>query len=143
MRGTDITATTTPVQVAGSPPHARDGPFMTCALSPCLPFLCDYCQAARARWATQLTAQTRLLSVPSVSIRCVRLESRAGEASGVVRRSFGAPDESLWGKARGLAEPYPLVRHLLDTAAVAMYLWDHYLSENQRRSVTAALGLCW
>ncbi|MEU2870163.1 CRISPR-associated helicase Cas3' [Streptomyces olivoreticuli] len=54
---------------------------------------------------------------------------------------FEVPDESLWGKSRGLGEPYPLVRHLLDAAAMALYLWDHYLSENQRRSVAAGLGM--
>ncbi|MFJ6934772.1 CRISPR-associated helicase Cas3' [Streptomyces sp. NPDC101132] len=54
------------------------------------------------------------------------------------------PDQSLWGKARGLDEalpPYPLVRHLLDAAAVALFLWDEYLSESQRRCIAAGLGL--
>ncbi|MFF6956158.1 CRISPR-associated helicase Cas3' [Streptomyces sp. NPDC008317] len=54
------------------------------------------------------------------------------------------PDGSLWGKSRGLdpsLPPYPLVRHLLDAAAMAMYLWDRYLSENQRRSIAAGLGV--
>ncbi|RCG13690.1 CRISPR-associated endonuclease Cas3'' [Streptomyces reniochalinae] len=36
--------------------------------------------------------------------------------------------------------PYPLVRHLLDAAAVASYLWDAYLSENQRRHIAVAFG---
>ncbi|MHB9858139.1 CRISPR-associated helicase Cas3' [Streptomyces sp. YIM S03343] len=55
-----------------------------------------------------------------------------------------APDESLWGKSRGLdpgLPPYPLVRHLLDAAAMALGLWDLYLSENQRRSVASGMGL--
>ncbi|WP_373304627.1 HD domain-containing protein [Streptomyces xanthochromogenes] len=46
------------------------------------------------------------------------------------------PDESVWAKSRGLDQAlplYPLVRHLLDTAAMALCLWDRYLSESQRR----------
>ncbi|MGD3109460.1 CRISPR-associated helicase Cas3' [Streptomyces sp. YGL11-2] len=53
-------------------------------------------------------------------------------------------DESAWGKARGLdpaLPPYPLVRHLLDAAAMALFLWDRYLSESQRRSIAAGLGM--
>ncbi|MGW0969882.1 CRISPR-associated helicase Cas3' [Streptomyces sp. NPDC002516] len=53
------------------------------------------------------------------------------------------PDESVWGKSRGLdpgLAPYPLVRHLLDTAAMALHLWDVYLSDNQRRSIAAGMG---
>jgi CRISPR-associated endonuclease/helicase Cas3 len=56
----------------------------------------------------------------------------------------GVPDESLWGKSRGLdvqLPPYPLVRHLLDAAAMALHLWDVYLSVNQRRSIAVGLGL--
>jgi CRISPR-associated endonuclease/helicase Cas3 len=54
------------------------------------------------------------------------------------------PDESVWGKSRGLdpaLPPYPLVRHLLDAAAMALHLWDVYLSDNQRRSIAEGLGL--
>ncbi|MFE3585812.1 HD domain-containing protein [Streptomyces vinaceus] len=61
-----------------------------------------------------------------------------------MRRPWGEPDPSLWGKARGLdleLAPYPLVRHLLDAAAVAEFLWDKYLSENQRRCIAAGWGL--
>ncbi|WP_328765421.1 MULTISPECIES: CRISPR-associated helicase Cas3' [unclassified Streptomyces] len=61
-----------------------------------------------------------------------------------MRRPWGEPDQSLWGKARGLdleLAPYPLVRHLLDAAAVAEFLWDEYLSENQRRCIAAGWGL--
>ncbi|MEU7428797.1 CRISPR-associated helicase Cas3' [Streptomyces sp. NPDC040750] len=52
-------------------------------------------------------------------------------------------DESAWGKSRGLdgdGPPYPLVRHLLDAAAMALHLWDVYLSANQRRAVASGLG---
>ncbi|MGW5788072.1 CRISPR-associated helicase Cas3' [Streptomyces sp. NPDC003757] len=55
-----------------------------------------------------------------------------------------APDESVWGKARGLdagLPPYPLVRHLLDAAAMALHLWDVFLSENQRVRVAEGMGL--
>lgn len=61
-----------------------------------------------------------------------------------MRRPWGEPDQSLWGKARGLDQelaPYPLVRHLLDAAAVALFLWDEHLSENQRRCIAAGWGL--
>ncbi|MGW9375017.1 CRISPR-associated helicase Cas3' [Streptomyces xanthophaeus] len=50
-------------------------------------------------------------------------------------------DESLWAKARGLGgEQYPLVRHLLDSAAMAMFLWDEYLTESQRVVICAGFG---
>ncbi|OIJ69753.1 hypothetical protein WN71_000760 [Streptomyces mangrovisoli] len=54
------------------------------------------------------------------------------------------PDESVWAKVRGLdpaLPPYPLVRHLLDTAAMALHLWDVYLSDNQRLSIAKGMGL--
>ncbi|MFH8939537.1 CRISPR-associated helicase Cas3' [Streptomyces griseosporeus] len=54
------------------------------------------------------------------------------------------PDESVWGKARGLdpgLPPYPLIRHLLDAAAMALHLWDAYLSENQRLRIAEGMGL--
>ncbi|GHJ28627.1 hypothetical protein TPA0910_30600 [Streptomyces hygroscopicus subsp. sporocinereus] len=53
-------------------------------------------------------------------------------------------DESAWGKSRGLdpeRPPYPLVRHLLDAAAMALHLWDVYLSENQRVRIAMGMGL--
>ncbi|MEW2625785.1 CRISPR-associated helicase Cas3' [Streptomyces sp. NPDC048106] len=53
-------------------------------------------------------------------------------------------DESLWGKSRGLdpqLPPYPLVRHLLDAAAMALCLWDVFLSENQRARIAEGMGL--
>lgn len=53
----------------------------------------------------------------------------------------GRPDESLWGKSRGLDWPYPLVRHLLDAAALALSLWDDFLSDGQRRHIAAAFGV--
>ncbi|MGW1887783.1 HD domain-containing protein [Streptomyces sp. NPDC001970] len=60
--------------------------------------------------------------------------------SGVARE---IPDQSVWGKSRGLdpeLPPYPLVRHLIDTAAMALHIWDVYLSGNQRRSIAWGMG---
>jgi CRISPR-associated endonuclease/helicase Cas3 len=37
--------------------------------------------------------------------------------------------------------PYPLVRHLLDAAAMALHLWDAYLAENQRVRIAEGMGL--
>ncbi|WP_206432526.1 HD domain-containing protein, partial [Streptomyces sp. ADI92-24] len=53
-------------------------------------------------------------------------------------------DESVWGKSRGLdpaLPPYPLVRHLLDAAAMALHLWDAYLAGNQRARIAEGVGL--
>ncbi|ORT47882.1 CRISPR-associated endonuclease Cas3'' [Frankia sp. KB5] len=46
----------------------------------------------------------------------------------------------LWGKSRGLDEPYPLVWHLLDTGAMAEVLWREVIPDSVRLSVAAALG---
>ncbi|MER5996647.1 CRISPR-associated helicase Cas3' [Streptomyces viridosporus] len=57
---------------------------------------------------------------------------------------WGTPDESVWGKSRGLdpgRAPYPLIRHLLDAAAMALHLWDVFLSENQRVRIAEGMGL--
>ncbi|MEU8955030.1 CRISPR-associated helicase Cas3' [Streptomyces sp. NPDC048518] len=62
----------------------------------------------------------------------------------VKRQLCDVPDESVWAKLRGLdpsLPPYPLVRHLLDAAAMALCLWDRYLSESQRQCIAAGLGL--
>jgi len=50
-------------------------------------------------------------------------------------------DLRVWGKAHGLARPYPLAWHLADTAAVALSLWDGYLTAGQRRVVAAGLDV--
>ncbi|WP_218126136.1 CRISPR-associated endonuclease Cas3'' [Glycomyces sambucus] len=47
---------------------------------------------------------------------------------------------TLWGKSKGLVEPYSLIRHLLDTAAMLEVLWDHFLDGNQRRVIARGLG---
>ncbi|QKV90421.1 CRISPR-associated endonuclease Cas3'' [Streptomyces sp. NA02950] len=47
----------------------------------------------------------------------------------------------MWGKARGLPWPYPLVCHLLDTAAMAGRLWDVMLGHRSRRRIAECLEL--
>ncbi|MGW7352964.1 CRISPR-associated helicase Cas3' [Streptomyces sp. NPDC054784] len=50
-------------------------------------------------------------------------------------------DPRLWGKERGLERPYPVVCHLLDTAAVCLELWDCVLGPRLQDRVADALGL--
>ncbi|NTW39884.1 MAG: CRISPR-associated endonuclease Cas3'', partial [Cellulomonadaceae bacterium] len=50
------------------------------------------------------------------------------------------PDLALWGKRAGLSEPYPLLCHLLDTAASAGVLWDRWLRRGLRDLLTSALA---
>jgi len=51
------------------------------------------------------------------------------------------PDLRILGKRRGLDRPYALLWHLLDTAAVALALWDHYLTARQRVAIACRLGV--
>ncbi|OIK08253.1 CRISPR-associated helicase/endonuclease Cas3 [Streptomyces monashensis] len=44
----------------------------------------------------------------------------------------------VWGKFEELPEPYPLGCHSLDTAAVALVLWDVHLSAGQRKFVAGS-----
>ncbi|WP_284750808.1 CRISPR-associated helicase Cas3' [Arthrobacter sp. efr-133-R2A-120] len=46
----------------------------------------------------------------------------------------------LWSKHHGLEEPYPLISHLLDTAASATVLWDLWLRDGLRELIEDALG---
>lgn len=50
-------------------------------------------------------------------------------------------DLRLWGKARGLDGPYPLVCHLLDVGAAVGVLWDLYLSARIRRFLADGMGV--
>ncbi|MEV8546658.1 CRISPR-associated endonuclease Cas3'' [Streptomyces sp. NPDC051572] len=50
-------------------------------------------------------------------------------------------DVRLWGKERGLPYPYPVICHLLDTAAVFGALEDALLDGGARRRIAAELGL--
>lgn len=50
------------------------------------------------------------------------------------------PHEELWAKQKGLAKPYPLLAHLLDSAAVAGALWDHWLRQDLRQMFIEELG---
>ncbi|MBT2520858.1 CRISPR-associated helicase Cas3' [Arthrobacter sp. ISL-28] len=45
----------------------------------------------------------------------------------------------LWSKRQGLDEPYPLISHLLDTAASATALWDRWLRPGLRELIEDSL----
>ncbi|WP_314194526.1 CRISPR-associated helicase Cas3' [uncultured Arthrobacter sp.] len=47
---------------------------------------------------------------------------------------------ALWSKRHGLEEPYPLLAHLLDTAASAQVLYDQWLRAGLRDLIEGALG---
>ncbi|QKW07783.1 CRISPR-associated endonuclease Cas3'' [Streptomyces sp. NA04227] len=51
------------------------------------------------------------------------------------------PDGRLWGKEHGLAEPYPVMCHLLDVAATFGVLWDELLETRARERFAEQLGL--
>uniref|UniRef100_UPI001EEEE442 CRISPR-associated endonuclease Cas3'' n=1 Tax=Streptomyces antimycoticus TaxID=68175 RepID=UPI001EEEE442 len=50
-------------------------------------------------------------------------------------------DARLWGKEKGLLRPYPLICHLLDTAAIAGRLWDVMLGDRSRGLIAERLRL--
>ena len=50
-------------------------------------------------------------------------------------------DLTPWGKSRGLERPYPLMLHMVDTAAMALRLWDDYLAPGQCAAIGDGLGL--
>lgn len=54
---------------------------------------------------------------------------------------WSAPAAAVWGKSSkdDLASWLPLVQHLTDAAAVAGYLWDHWLPAHVKRRIEAAL----
>ncbi|WP_330462111.1 MULTISPECIES: CRISPR-associated endonuclease Cas3'' [unclassified Streptomyces] len=55
---------------------------------------------------------------------------------------FGGIDLTPWGKFdRGLLAVYPLLFHLLDTAAIAGEVWDRFLTCGQRQLISAGLGV--
>jgi CRISPR-associated endonuclease/helicase Cas3 len=51
----------------------------------------------------------------------------------------GVCDLRLWGKEKGLGAPYPVLWHLIDTAAISGCLWDLYLSPSQRSLIARSL----
>lgn len=55
----------------------------------------------------------------------------------------GGVDLRLWGKSRGLGgdKRYPLACHLLDTGAMALYLWDHYVPAGVREFIAHGFGV--
>ncbi|MFI9042036.1 CRISPR-associated endonuclease Cas3'' [Streptomyces sp. NPDC053726] len=50
-------------------------------------------------------------------------------------------DSRMWGKEKGLPRPYPVVCHLLDTAAVFQALWDVVLGDRTRERIAECLAL--
>ncbi|MFE7128874.1 CRISPR-associated endonuclease Cas3'' [Streptomyces sp. NPDC057617] len=50
-------------------------------------------------------------------------------------------DARLWGKSDGLAKPYPVIGHFVDSAMVCGAVWDGVLTAAQRLSVAEALGV--
>ncbi|MFD3332199.1 CRISPR-associated endonuclease Cas3'' [Streptomyces sp. NPDC058700] len=50
-------------------------------------------------------------------------------------------DSRLWAKERGLERPYPVICHLLDTAAIFGVLWDVVLSSRSRARIADAVQL--
>ena len=50
-------------------------------------------------------------------------------------------DPRLWGKEHGLARPYPVICHLLDTAAMAGALFDRVLGEKRATWLADAAGI--
>ncbi|MFH9710128.1 CRISPR-associated helicase Cas3' [Streptomyces luteogriseus] len=64
----------------------------------------------------------------------------------MMKRESAAPglpsvDARLWGKERRLPLPYPVICHLLDTAALFGALWDALLGDQVRERIARALGL--
>ncbi|WP_433888465.1 CRISPR-associated helicase Cas3' [Streptomyces sp. CA-111067] len=53
----------------------------------------------------------------------------------------GRVDCRMWGKEKNLPGAYPVVRHMLDTAAVFLVLWDGLVGAGTRERVGRALGL--
>lgn len=48
--------------------------------------------------------------------------------------------DTIWAKRHGLDSSYPLIRHLLDTAAIAEQLFYHWLRPGLQEQITQALG---
>jgi len=63
-----------------------------------------------------------------------------GEQMPTRSTSIDGPDLSLWSKRNQLSEPYPLLCHLLDTAAAADVLWRRWLRPGLRDVLTDAIA---
>lgn len=50
-------------------------------------------------------------------------------------------DSRLWGKSHGLAKPYPVIGHLVDSAMVCEAVWDRVLTDVQRQRVAESLKI--
>ncbi len=50
------------------------------------------------------------------------------------------PELRIWGKSKGLTSPYPLLAHLVDTAAIAYSLMSGRWDLGQSRPATVLVG---
>lgn len=65
-----------------------------------------------------------------------------GEPDVVAEGRFGGLSLQPWGKSDQVDQVfYGLLFHLLDTAAIALELWDSFLTENQRKLIACGLGV--
>ena len=83
------------------------------------------------------------MKVPLPARSCwIRHSNHLVAMDAVVRMpSAKSPMPSLWGKSRGLVQPYPLVAHLLDAAAAAEIIVDELLPETLREAVAGKAGV--
>src|SRR5665647_934287 len=63
-----------------------------------------------------------------------------GEQMPTRSTSIDGPDLALWSKRAQRSEPYPLLCHLLDTAAAADVLWRRWLRPGLRDLLTDAIA---
>jgi CRISPR-associated endonuclease/helicase Cas3 len=54
---------------------------------------------------------------------------------------FEAIDGRQWGKSAGLTDPYPVLCHMLDVAAVAGVIWDQIVPDTFKERLAARIGL--
>ena len=82
----------------------------------------------------RLSCVRAALSVAAAICEGMALASEGPAAGGVL-------DCRLWGKEKGLSREYPVICHLLDTAAVFLVLWDEVVGRGMRERFAAGMGL--